>query len=495
MGIPETKNDKAGTRMGLLTLTIAMFVMWGTPAHATSFTIGQNFTGSTFRVDSFSFPPDSMGSVGPNHFVELINGRYSVYQKSDGNRIQTSSLNQFWRDSGVARVSSSFDPRVVYDHASQRWFGVAVDFRRSGNSNFLVGVSQSSDPTAGWTGFSIDSDSADIRWADFPSLGVDRDGVYVAANMFDIPGDNIGNFTEVTILSLPKADLLSSAPSVANASLFENIRSLNFRNISLQPTVDIIEPDGGGTFLAASFNETLRTDVVNAQGPGPAVLTPSISIDIPFSNSAPDAIQPNGVPRISTFDRRFSSAPFEAGNRLWAVNNIGINGRAAIQWYEFDEVTNNLVQHGLISDPFHDYFYPSIAANEFGDVVIGFNRSGEDEFVSAYAAAGETRNGITTFGDPILLKAGVDNYLVAFGGRNRWGDYSATSLDPTDSSRFWTIQEWVSGPNIWSTQITELILESTDSPTPTPIPEPTTFLFYVTGLIGLVVWKAKNKAR
>src|SRR5262249_11455428 len=41
------------------------------------------------------------------------------------------------------------------------------------------------------------------------------------------------------------------------------------------------------------------------------------------------------------------------------------------------------------------------------------------------------------------LKAGEDTYRKTFGGgRNRWGDYSATCVDPSDDQTLWTIQEY-----------------------------------------------------
>jgi len=185
----------------------------------------------------------------------------------------------------------------------------------------------------------------------------------------------------------------------------------------------------------------------------------------------------------------FRSSVLEVGDSLWAVNNVKIDNRNGLRWFEIDERTNVLLQTGTISDPLHDYFYPSIAANNFGDVLIGFNRSGLDEFVSSFAVAGDTLGGTTTFGDPILLQAGQANYFQDFGvGRNRWGDYSATTLDPNDPLRFWTIQEWVSSPNIWSTQITELIF--------TPIPEPSPLLLFGTGILGLLGygWRRQQRA-
>jgi hypothetical protein len=65
------------------------------------------------------------------------------------------------------------------------------------------------------------------------------------------------------------------------------------------------------------------------------------------------------------------------------------------------------------------------------------------------------------------LKAGIDNY---FGGR--WGDYSATVLDPTDPLSFWTFQEWALGEETWATQITQLrVIRDVAS-----VPEPTSAL-------------------
>ena len=119
--------------------------------------------------------------------------------------------------------------------------------------------------------------------------------------------------------------------------------------------------------------------------------------------------------------------------------------------------------------------------------MIGFSGSGPSQFVSAYAVEGQTINGVTTFGDPLLLKAGVSDYEVTFGaGRNRWGDYSATVLDPDDPNRFWTIQEWVSGTDIWSTQITEL----------DTVPEPATLFLWGTSMAALALaarWRRRRQ--
>jgi hypothetical protein len=142
--------------------------------------------------------------------------------------------------------------------------------------------------------------------------------------------------------------------------------------------------------------------------------------------------------------------------RVQTVSNLG---RAALRWFVIDPTTNTRLQEGLISDGTHDFFMGSLAVNGCGDVVIGFNRSGTDQFVSVYAVAGTTQGSVTTFGEPILLRAGVARYELTGGAPvARWGDYSATVADPQHVGTFWTFQEWPSAPDVWSTQVTELRL-------------------------------------
>ena len=52
---------------------------------------GLGFQGTTRSASGF-IPPDTMGAVGRDHIVELINGRYRVYDKSDGSTLKNLSL-------------------------------------------------------------------------------------------------------------------------------------------------------------------------------------------------------------------------------------------------------------------------------------------------------------------------------------------------------------------------------------------------------------------
>ncbi len=501
------------TAKSIAVITTAFFT-WSVSVEAATLTsgekfltIGQNFTGSS-SFDSAFIPPDSMGAVGEDSFVELINGRYSVYSKSDGTRVQTSSLNQFWSDAGVTPSGSfAFDPRVVYDPFIKRWFATSTD-NAGDDNNFLLAVSKSSDPTVGWTGFAIDSDSANLRSADFSTIGFDRDGVYLAADMIPIPGRG-GDFNTITVVAVPKSDLIGATPTLTNVTNLGNVISDTTEfpvqtliapnnpvpENQLQITVDTIENDQLAAMPTVAnvtkfenlfFGDTGFTvqPIVNLDNTGlplpllsaystlggllkrsditgditsPTLNTSGGIISVTPFNSPPNAEQPGPKQNLSTIDDRFGSNVILQNGAIWAVQNVANNGRPALRWVQIDANTNALLQEGLIADPDLEFYYGSIAVNEFNDVVIGFSGSSESQFVSSYAVLGETLSGLTTFHEPLLLKAGVDDYqrLDSF-GRNRWGDYSATMVDPTDPLTFWTIQEFVSAQDIWSTQITEV---------------------------------------
>jgi hypothetical protein len=425
----------------------------------TGLQVGLNFTGSTLLVDSGFIPPDTMGAVGPNHIVELINGRYSVYRKNDGARIQTSSLDQFWRDAGVSFVGFTFDPRVLFDSFSQRWFAASVD-NASGDNNFLIAVSKSSHPTAGWNGFAIDSDSSNLRWADYPTLGFNKDGVYLSANMFPIPGR--GADLRTTIVAIPKDDLVAATPTVANVTFFEN-NSPNDTGSSVQPVVDLDNTGLPAALLSSPLN-TFSFPFFQRSRISGNITSPTLDISDGTISVSPlfgrfSAEQPGPKPNLEILNGSiFHANVVKQNGAFWGVHTVSHEGRAAMRWFQIDADTKTLLQEGLVADSELEFYYGSLAVNKFNDIVIGFSGSGESQFVSAYASLGRTVGGVTTFGKPLLLKAGVADYLRDASGRNRWGDYSATVVDPTNPLIFWTFQEFVSAEDIWSTQITQLIV-------------------------------------
>src|SRR5262249_20773841 len=151
---------------------------------------------------------------------------------------------------------------------------------------------------------------------------------------------------------------------------------------------------------------------------------------------------------------RLTARVYAVGGVLYAVHNTELNGRLAVQWYRIRASDHTLLEQGMISDPSLDLFYPSIAANQYGAVVIACNGSSSSSYVSCYVYAGQTVNGHTTFGDAVRLKSGVVSYhdlyeilyemFLDTPWYSRWGDYSTLSVDPDDPTQFWAEQMYPS---------------------------------------------------
>ena len=209
--------------------------------------------------------------------------------------------------------------------------------------------------------------------------------------------------------------------------------------------------------------------VQSGGGPGASLsastFIPTAPWEVPDSAYLPGPsfapIQPDGTDTLQANDARFSGRVICVGGVLYAVHNTEFNGHVAIRWYRLRTSDNLLLETGIISDPDLDLFFPSIAANAYGVVVICFNGSSINTYISCYAVAGQTQNGVTTFGNRTLLQASALNYhdfyeQLMLSDTSRWGDYSATSVDPVDPNRFWTIQMYPATTLAWATQITEI---------------------------------------
>jgi hypothetical protein len=187
------------------------------------------------------------------------------------------------------------------------------------------------------------------------------------------------------------------------------------------------------------------------------------------------APQPDATTTLQANDPRLSGKVFAVAGVLYATHNTELNGRMAIQWYRIRAADHTLLEQGTIADPNLDLFMPSIAANQYGIVVIACNGSSFATYVSCYVYAGQTVNGQTTFGDGILLQSGLASYhdlgeiegqLLDTPTTSRWGDYSTLSVDAADPTQFWSIQMYPSDVDsssgldegIWATRITQLIV-------------------------------------
>jgi hypothetical protein len=378
-------------------------------------------------------PPDTCGAVGMNHFMSGTNANFSVFVKATGLRVMNVSTNTFWNAGGTIG-----DPRVAYDPHHDRWAVLASNF----SNRVYFAYSLTGDPTGAWMKTFINTaQGSDLgKWPDYPTLGLDQNGVYFAA--YQVGGSN-----QMTIWSIDKAPMLSGAPVLGTVNAW---RLLPWEG-AIQPCVT--HGDSGGEYLISRSGSTsLRLRQITGSLVSPTLVEKGF-VTVPSNSSGPDAPQMGTNATLSTVDSRPMNAVYRNGY-VWMTHCINVSGRAAVRWYQVNVATNAATQVGTISDPVISYFMPGIAVNAADQMLVGFTGSSPNQFAGAYMTGRMPSDPSGQTGAPLLYKAGEAPYTqLSSSGSNRWGDYSLSSVDPVDDTTLWTIQQYARTGNSWVTRI------------------------------------------
>jgi hypothetical protein len=154
-------------------------------------------------------PPDTMGAVGPNHVVSMLNSGVRIQNRSGTTNISTVSLDAWWTNA----TFNVFDPRIVYDSLSSRWIASAST---EPTNAVLLAVSQTSDPTGAWYFQRIDTDPANDLIADFPQLGFNKNWIVVTANLYH--NDESG-FDHARVYMFDKTNVFAGGTNVTITNL------------------------------------------------------------------------------------------------------------------------------------------------------------------------------------------------------------------------------------------------------------------------------------
>ena len=472
-------------------------------------------------------PPDTIGAVGATQYMETTNGAYAVFDKTTGVRTALVSDVAFWAAAG--QTGANGDSRVMYNASANRW--VAMSFGAN-VKDLQIAVSDTSNALGGWksTKFEGYSGLGFGGTADYPTLAMDTKALYIGTNNFapaKVAGSN--SFRGTTLNVIPMSSLFNAdAPTVTNMTRFftpytgaASDKDFGFA----QQGVNSNTPGSSGTVLAVSlFNYDTAAIKVNGVLAGTATgayLSDPVLIGQAAYESAGPGRQPSAAIAanrriIATLDERISSSVYEANGRIYMVQTVNPTGdgldEARVHYTVLNAATLAILAEGDIGQAGYDYYQGSIAVNSFGEVVIGYNRSGLDAATGKISFMGQSFT--TDAGGHLVARSGellfkeslVDDYHngslfgAAAAGRQRWGDYSQVSIDPTDEHKFYAIGEFAreynnaagghpggSGGSRWGTWIAVVDAAAV------PVPEPTTWLMMVFGL-GAVAGLARRRA-
>ena len=412
-------------------------------------------------------PPDTMGAVGPNHIMTMLNSQVRIQDKSGNTIGDIISLKNFWNPLGISYVC---DPIIIYDSLSKRWLAVAIaDW--DDDAKVLFAITQSNNPTGTWYYYSITADTNGNNMADYPRVGLNSKWIAITANMF-----NKSNHSYVG----PKMWVIDKSTVLGGDSMTLTTFNTGFddtgkgEGFTLTPAVTF-DPNEANLYLVDNWyfrGTVIRLSKISGTASSPTWSIVSDSkgpfpgnglfyVVNGYNDDQINASQKGTTTRIMTDDERIINAVYRNG-RLWFVHSGGLPqdnteevnpDRTAIFWYQvdpslLDSTGNPIVQSGVIDPGAGGHvFFPSIAVNKNNDVVIGFSHSDSTRYVETSFVSRSASYPQNSVSQITTIKLGEAIYRKDFGhGRIRWGDYSATVVDPSDGTTFWTIQEYAATP-------------------------------------------------
>jgi HYR domain/Carboxypeptidase regulatory-like domain len=436
-----------------------------------------NFLGlSTADNGSTVLPPDTVGDVGPNHYVQMTNIRFRIWDKAGNALIPARSLASLFAPLGSTNRCSNVndgDPIVVYDPMADRWLLSQFCFSvPNPNNHQLVAISTTGDPTGSY--FLYDFMMPNNKFNDYPHFAVWPDAYYMTDHQFNqagtaylgqgvfalnrmkmLAGDPTANYVYFDLAPLDPdlGGMLASdmdgltPPPPGSPAYFLNWRAdeygdpFDFLQI-FEFHADFAHP-GSSTFIQRPESHM----PVPAFDPRVPTATPQNCIEQPGAASGAflDAIQ-------DRFMHRLAYRNFGGQESLVVTHtvNVGPNPatnaghQAAVRYYELRRnlpggafFLKNAATYAPDTD---NRWMGSAAEDNQGNIAIGYSVSSSTVSPSVRFAgrlATDPPNGL--FQGETTLIAGTGRQTSNSG---RWGDYSNMSVDPADDCTFWYTQEY-----------------------------------------------------
>ena len=414
-------------------------------------------------------PPDPIVAVGYEQVITLVNSEIAIHDKATGEVLFEQSISGpsgFFGDVGSTRTV--FDPWIIYDDDSERFFIVAIDIAGREESNVYLAVSTSPTPTKGtdWhkhkINFAHNPETLDLgldfHFPDYEKLGVNDDAVFMTGNYGPI-FTGVGIYSGIT--AFDKASLVSgNAPQV----LFED----HFNGLSVFPLNQF--GSGSTQYFAESrvADNVIRIHAVTDVLTNPQRHT--FDVPVPAFDAPIDVPQLGGGTPVESVGERIMTGVWRNGSAWFAhgIRDPAIgDGENVARWYEiatndFPVNSPTLVQAGNVDPgPSLHAWMPGLAVDGQGNMAIGFSHGGPNE----YPGAGFTGRlasdppGQTTLPVNVFVE-GLGNYQRIDGsGRNRWGDYTGMVVDPSDDTTFWAYNLFSTPLNTWATQVASFQVE------------------------------------
>lgn len=405
-------------------------------------------------------PPDAEIAVGQDHIVEVVNSTLAVYEKRTGVELSRVDMDVLFA-SACGSGGFYFDPVAVYDDENDRYV-VSIIVDEGSSNHFCVAASQADDPTKGWYVYNFDCNPGPGTnyFCDYHRIAAGQDALYVTANMF-----NFG-FLRNHVFAFEKDAMYAGASAAfvkfdVGSSYFTlnptKLLGYNFGGWPADPNEPhyiVTTPTLGGSISIFGFNDPWGSPSLSL-----VTTLPASSFSFPVSS-----VQQGGS-SITSNDGRLLDAKYWGG-RIWATQHAGCNPGGGtvncVRWYEVDMtgVSPTLVQEGTYGDSGQYRYFPDLAVNGCGQMLVGYTKSSSSLYPSVYVAGRNAGTPPNTLIGEIAVHTGTAPHVCYDGSPYRWGDYLDMTVDPVDGRTFWYVGQFSSSqPSCnWATQIAAIRL-------------------------------------
>jgi hypothetical protein len=442
---------------------------------------GANFEGLSNQdnFDLFGFrvnPPDSMGDVGLNHYVEMINLVFAVYDKMGNLLLGPAEIGSVWAGFPVEDCTDpSGDPVVLYDQFVDRWIVSQFTTRFTSdpqNDVFYncVAISQTGDPTGAYYRYAFTTGNF---FPDYPKYGVWRDSYVITTREFG-PTIEYG----IGVYALDKNKMVEGRPDAQIVGFFLDGNDPDLLPLvgdGLLPadidgkqkpkndaTIPLVGTQDDGHPYGATFDALNIWDLnVKWRSTPVASLTLAAQLPVaPFDSVFPCGPSRGCIPQpgITNPDQyldilsyrqrptwRLAYRNFKNYETLVTNQSVeALPGIAGVRWYEIRRTNGvySLYQQGTYApaDGVHRWM-GSIAQDKQGNMALGYSVSNATDVYPGIRYTGRM------VGDPLdqmTLSEGViiNGTGVQTTTNSRWGDYTSMNVDPVDDCTFWYINEY-----------------------------------------------------
>ncbi|MCG8305886.1 MAG: hypothetical protein MI975_00745 [Cytophagales bacterium] len=342
---------------------------------------------------------DPQIAVGGGYVFHGTNSGLTIYDKA-GNYIDGVSQKCF---------NNGIDPKIFFDPHNQVFgFDLWVYWDSLKVKPVNIAISETNDPRGAWNIYPVPAPEG----RDGGGIGYSKKWIG-----YSFPGGDDQTF--VMKMSKAKAGKPATVYHFAGnlghpVFTQDDIEDLYF--FKIRGTDFII------TRVTEGDNGTPVCEQVSAQAHG-----------LKYINYPPKSPQKNTDQVTSSGDRNPKNLVLQSGY-IWFSQAVDCNGRSAVQWHQI-KTDGTIVQTGLISNRHSNYIQTTIAVNRNNDVLVGFQETNSEMFISPRMAFRYADDPPGQLRDIIKLGEGK-------GATNgtAWGDYSGSAIDGDNLTDLWTIQ-------------------------------------------------------